>query len=135
MRRIINFIKALLGKCESKPLGEDLWERQDGVIKVKLNRVQQLPKGKGTYLTGKGLERPILIVRTKDGRYMAFTNRCSHVGRKLDPVPGEAKLRCCSLSHSTFGYDGKVLSGPAKHPITRHDVEAKKEELIIRLKQ
>ena len=85
------------------------------------------------YLEGKGLEQPVLIVRTEDDRYLAFSNRCTHGGRKLDPVPGEPVLRCCSIGHSTFDLEGNLLSGPAKEPLHRYEVAAGDGDIVISL--
>jgi Rieske Fe-S protein len=51
--------------------------------------------------------------------------------RKIDPVAGEAKLRCCSVFHSKFDYDGKPLSGPAKESLKRHQVELSQGNLVL----
>jgi len=54
-------------------------------------------------------------------------------GRKVDPVAGEATLRCCSLSHSVFDLDGKVVKGPAKDPLKKYAVEQSGGDLVITL--
>ena len=139
MRWIINFFKSLLGICETKPLAPESWSVEDGKVVVRLGDLPELcGKGKGVYLKGAGLDRPILIVRTESDQYLAYTNRCTHIGhRKLDPVPGPAPdkpmLRCCSLSHSTFDCEGNKISGPAKDPLTRHKVEISDGNLVVAL--
>ena len=130
----VSFFKALLGICTTKPLSSDLWDLEDGKIRVKLSEVPQLSnKGDAVYLKGAGLEKPVLIVRTEDDEYLAFANRCTHGGRKLDPVPGERILRCCSVGHSTFDYDGNRLEGPAKDALTGYAVELSDGNLVITL--
>lgn len=131
---ISGFVKALGGVCDTEPLSQDLWSLEGDVVRVKLSGRQDIiERGGGTYLQGKGLARPILVVRTDDDNYLAFTNRCTHIGhRKIDPVPGQKTLRCCSLFHSTFDYEGRRLSGPAKDPLTRHEVVLDKGDLLIK---
>lgn len=132
MAAICNFLKALLGICETKPLSVDLWSVEDGKAMVKISQnPRMLPKGGAVYLKGKGLKSPILIVHTDDDKYLAFTNSCTHAKRKIDPVAGERKLRCCSINHSKFDYEGKPLSGPAKEPLKRHQVELSQGNLVI----
>ena len=136
MGKSTDFIKSLLGICETKHLNPHLWSLEDKQkIRVKLSETAGLfANQKGVYLTGKGLHKPILLIKTDDGRYLAFTNRCTHLGhRKLDPVPGKPVLRCCSMNHSTFDYEGKRLTGPARHPLSRHEVEQSNGDLLIRL--
>jgi len=129
---ICGFFKAILGKCETKPLSPELWSVEGGKVVVKLSqKPDAIPKGGAAYLQGKGLQEPLLIVHTDDDKYLSFTNRCPHMKRKIDPVAGEAKLRCCSVFHSKFDYDGKPLSGPAKESLKRHQVELSQGNLVL----
>jgi len=139
MRWIINFFKALFGICDTKPLQADLWSVEENKITINLDEMPELcEKGKGIYLKGKGLKRPVLIVRTEADSYLAYTNRCTHMGhRKLDPVagpdPGQPVLRCCSLNHSTFDYEGNRITGPAKDPLVKHEVGLSEGKLVVTL--
>ena len=127
------FIKAILGRCETEPLVRDLWSIEGSTVKVKLDEVPQLARtGGAVYLESQELETPVLLVRNGD-RYLAFANKCTHGGRKLDPVPEKSMLRCCSLSHSTFDYEGRKIGGPARGPLTQHAVEVVGKELLVRL--
>lgn len=130
----MSIFKAVLGICETKPLGSNLWSLEGSKVQVKLSQMPEpLPKGGAVYLKGGGLSKPVLLLRTEDDRYLAFEDRCTHFGRKIDPVPGEAKLRCCSLFHSTYDLEGKNISGAAKMPITRYAVEQSDGDLVITL--
>ncbi|MDI6796705.1 MAG: Rieske (2Fe-2S) protein, partial [Desulfatibacillaceae bacterium] len=74
----------------------------------------------------------LLVIRDDEGQFRAFENRCSHLGhRRMDPVPGAGTIQCCSVNKSTYGYDGKVLSGPAPKPLTAYKVEKKGNTLVI----
>lgn len=130
----MGFFQALLGKCDTKPLDVGLWKIEGDKVKVQIEKAA-VGKGGATYLFGNGLKKPILIVRTAEDKYLAFENSCPHGKRKIDPVLGEAKLRCCSLGHSTFDYDGKVLGGPAKGrgTLKRYAADMSGGELVITL--
>jgi cytochrome b6-f complex iron-sulfur subunit len=129
----LSIIKAALGICETKPLNNSFWSVEGNKVIVKLNNMTEpLQKGKGVYLKGKGLAKPVLLLRTDGDVYLAFSNSCTHIGhRKLDPVPGEAKLRCCSVNHSTFDLEGNPIGGPAKKPLKRYPVERSGGDLVI----
>jgi nitrite reductase/ring-hydroxylating ferredoxin subunit len=133
----LSIIKAALGICETKPLNNSFWSVEGNKVRVKLNNMTEpLQKGKGVYLKGKGLAKPVLLLRTDGDVYMAFSNRCTHIGhRKLDPVPGEPKLRCCSVNHSTFDLEGNPIGGPAKKPLKRYAVERSGGDLVIALSE
>lgn len=125
----------LLGKCDTGPLSPELWSVEGDKVRVNLGRMDEpLAKGGAVYLKEQGLQRPVLVMRTDDDQYLAFEDRCTHIGgRKVDPVPGEARLRCCSLSHSVFDLDGNVVKGPAKDPLKKYAVEQTDGDLLITL--
>ena len=39
----------------------------------------------------------VLIVHGEDGEYHALENKCTHAGRRLDPLPGRPEVECCSI--------------------------------------
>ena len=133
MTGVADVIKSILGICETKPLSDNLWSFEGNKARVRLSQMPEpCPKGGAVYLKGQGLRIPILLVRTEDDQYLAFANRCTHMGhRKLDPAPGQPILRCCSVSHSTFDYEGRRIDGPAKEPLTRYTIDLSDGDLII----
>jgi cytochrome b6-f complex iron-sulfur subunit len=128
---LIGFFKAILGICETPPLDAALWTVEGNQVTIRLAEAAALaPVGGAVRLEGKGLASPVLVVHTGD-HYLAFENRCTHGGRKLDPVAGKDELRCCSLNHSRFDYEGNKLSGPAEGALKKYAVEKRGEELIV----
>lgn len=129
----MSFIRALLGRCDTRPLSRDYWGIEGPAVRVKLSQMPEpLKTGGAVYLEGRGLLAPILVLRAEDDRYLAFMNKCTHFGRRLDPVPGKPLVRCCSVNHSTFGYDGNKISGPAKAPLTRYEVEHSGGDILVK---
>ena len=134
MGSLVGFIKSLLGICATKLLSPGLWSLEDGKVRVKLGEVPELSQAGGAvYLEGQGLEKPVLILRTREDKYLAFASVCPHMKRKIDPVPGEPFLRCCSVMHSTFDYEGRRISGPANGSLTKYGVELDDGNLVITL--
>jgi len=132
---ITGFFKALFGVCETAKLSPELWSREGDTVRVKADQIPQLAAdGGAVYLAGQGLDVPLLVLRRSEGNYLAVSNRCTHMGRKLDPVPGKEVLRCCSVSHSSFDHEGKVTGGPAKGPLTVYPAALEKGQLVVRLK-
>ena len=131
----MSIFKAILGICETKELDSTSWRMDSGRVVVKLEDAPELnKKGGAIYLKGGALAKPLLLVRAEDGNLLAFANRCSHLlGRKVDPVPGESRLRCCSLGHSEYGYDGQVIKGPAKEPLKKYAVEINNGDIVVTL--
>jgi cytochrome b6-f complex iron-sulfur subunit len=128
------FFKAIFGVCETPPLSDQLWSTDGKRVAIRLAEATALaPLGGAVRLDGRGLASSVLIVHADTDEYLAFDNRCTHGGRKLDPVEGRRELRCCSIGHSRFDYQGNKLSGPAEGPLTLHRVEKQGEELIVTL--
>ena len=134
MGLFMGFFKALLGICETPPLDAELWTLEGGEVMIRLGAAAVLtPVGGAARLQGKGLVSPVLVVHAGDDEYLAFENRCTHHGRKLDPVEEKREIRCCSIGHARFDYEGNKLSGPAKGPVKKYSVEKRGEELIVTL--
>ncbi|MFH0821184.1 MAG: Rieske (2Fe-2S) protein [Pseudomonadota bacterium] len=119
-----DFLKALACICRTKPLSPTLWQYRDNKVTVKLADVFELQApGGAVCLDGNGLGTPILIVLGDDDEYHCFSNRCTHMGRRLDPVPGRPQVLCCSVMHSTYDYEGIGVKGPGKKAVRKYEVE------------
>jgi nitrite reductase/ring-hydroxylating ferredoxin subunit len=131
---LIGFFKAILGICDTPPLDAGLWAPERNRVTIRLGEAAALaPVGGAARVEGKGLASSILIVHAGDDEYLAFENRCTHGGRKLDPVEGKEELRCCSINHSRFDYRGNKLSGPAEGPLKKYHLEKRGDELVVTL--
>ena len=130
----MGIFKAILGICETKKLNDELWQLDGDTVTIKLSQAPELAQESGAvYLKGDCLKDPVLVFKNSDGEYIALKNKCTHKGRKIDPVSGANKLKCCSINHSTFDNKGNVLSGPAEGPLTIYEVTRDGENLVIKL--
>lgn len=118
------------------PQIEGAWIKEGDALMLDLTKLPELESlGGAVRIEGEVLPDPILIVMGEDDHYYALKNVCTHAGRMIDPVAGTITLACCSLSSSTFDYQGNVLSGPAKEPLTRYSLKNKDSKLIIDLNE
>ena len=133
----MGFFKRLFGICETPPPTDpDCWNLSGGEIEIQLDRAPELAKKGGAIrLEGKGLPEKVLLINGHDGKFHAFKNRCTHAGRRIDPFGANEQIRCCSVSKSTFDYSGKLLSGPAKGPLTSFQVKREDGRLTVHLRQ
>ena len=131
----MGFIKRVFGICRTKPPADpDCWKPGDGKIEVDLARAAELGEPGGAIrLEGSGLADRVLVLKAEDGACHAFINKCSHAGRRLDPLPGEDLVECCSVGKSRYDYTGERLSGSAKKAIKPLQVEEQAGKLIISL--
>jgi nitrite reductase/ring-hydroxylating ferredoxin subunit len=130
-------LKRIFGISATRdPQDKGCWMHRDGRVEIEWARAPELQKPCGAIrLEGRGLPHRILVVYGLDGEYHAFQNRCSHLGRRLDPVHGGEKIRCCSISNSVFDYSGNIMSGRGKGSLKKHRIEQRKCKLIIWLNQ
>ena len=129
---VVGFFKAILGICQTPPLDALLWVVEGNQVTIRLDKTAALiPVGGAARLEGKGLASSVLVVHAGGDQYLAFENRCTHGGRRLDPVAGKEELRCCSVNHSRFDYQGNKLSGPAEGSLKKYPVERRGEELVV----
>ena len=129
---LIGFFKAILGICQTPPLDAALWTVEGKQVTIRLDKAAALvPIGGAARLEGQGLASSVFIVHAGPDEYLAFENRCTHGGRRLDPVEGKRELRCCSVNHSRFDFQGNNLSGPAEGPLKKYPVEERGEKLIV----
>lgn len=128
--------KRIFGICEtSLPQDGNCWKRVGDRIEIDLQRAPELDQpGQAVRLEGPDPEERVLVLRGSDGKFHAFKNRCSHFGRRLDPVPGKQAVCCCSLGQSTYDYSGNVKSGAAKGNLQVFPVRVDEDRLIIELR-
>jgi nitrite reductase/ring-hydroxylating ferredoxin subunit len=129
----MSFWKSVLGICETPPLTRG-WYVESGEAVLDLDAAPALRRpGGAARLEGTPLPDRLLVVHGTDGRFHAYVNRCTHMGRRIDPAEAGGELRCCSVSHSRFGYDGQPAAGPAKKSLTVLPVRSDGDRLRLTL--
>ena len=131
----MGFIKRLFGICATKPPADiGCWEIRNGDVVLDISKVPEIAeKGSAVRLEGKNLDKRVLVVHGEDGNYYAFENRCTHAGRRIDPLSGESSLECCSIGKTTFDYSGKAIKGSSDKPIALFETELCDGKLVVRL--
>ena len=130
-----NIFQRIFGICATSPPTDDgCWKYEGGKVTIDISRARELADENGAIrLEQKGLPYGVLLFRGTDGRHHAFRNKCAHMGRRLDPVPGAQQVHCCSLGGSSYDYDGKILAGFAKEDVPVFEVTEEEGELTISL--
>lgn len=130
-----NFFQRIFGLCATHPPADDgCWTFSNNCVEVDLSRAPELSIPFGAIrLEGENLPVRLLLVREKDDIFHAFHNKCRHMGRRLDPVPGTKTVQCCSIGKSTYDFTGQVMSGSSKKEISTFLTTLKGEKLVITL--
>jgi nitrite reductase/ring-hydroxylating ferredoxin subunit len=96
------------------PADAGCWNLTGDKLEINLTRAPELqPIGRSIRLEDDKLPDRVLLVHADDGTFHAFRNRCACGGFRIDPVPGEAKVRCCTPMQSTYDLTGKPTG---RHP-------------------
>ena len=130
-----NIFQRLFGICVTKPPADPTcWSVSSGVITVKLAQAAELtPKGGAIRLEGNGLPKRVLVYRDDSGGLRAIENKCAHKGRRIDPVPGQGILQCCSVNAAAYEYSGKKIEGPGENRMTPLELKEENGTAVIRL--
>jgi len=131
----MSLIKKILGICRTSPPSDSSsWTFSNNIIEIDLERVPELSNTNGAIrIEGKGLPLKVLVFHGKDNTFHAIMNRCSHMGRRIDPVPDTDEIQCCSVMGSTYSYSGKVLSGPADNDLLVFPISQENNKLLIQI--
>jgi nitrite reductase/ring-hydroxylating ferredoxin subunit len=131
----MKFLKRVFGICETpQPTDPEGWTYGNGQVRLDLSRIPELKTpGGGVRLEGKGLEPRLLVFLGDDGGHHAVANRCTHMGRRIDTIPGSHTIQCCSVSKSTFTYDGQAVGGGARKPLKTYPAILQEDILTITL--
>jgi menaquinol-cytochrome c reductase iron-sulfur subunit len=70
------------------------------------------------------------VVKTPDERVVAFAPQCTHLGCAYHWDERKSEFLCPCHS-SSFGIDGRVLSGPAPRALDRYEVRVEKNKLLL----
>ena len=130
-----NIFQRLFGLCATKtPSDNECWTVKDSKVVIDIKKAVELQKpGSAIRLEGNNLPNRLLVCHGTDGNYYAFVNKCTHMGRRMDPVPETQTIQCCSIGKSTYNYDGSVVSGSAKKSLDTFTVEKSTDVIVIRL--
>jgi menaquinol-cytochrome c reductase iron-sulfur subunit len=70
------------------------------------------------------------VIKKAEGDIVAFTPQCTHLGCAYSYDANKNEFLCpCHVS--TFGLDGKVLTGPAPRALDRYDVKVAGNKLML----
>jgi nitrite reductase/ring-hydroxylating ferredoxin subunit len=124
----------ILGRpATALPENNDFWSVSNGKITVDLSKAPALAKPGGAVRLERNLSKNVLVVHGEDGAYHAYDNKCTHNGRRVDPVPGTETVQCCSMGCATFNLDGNKIAGPAKGPLHTYPVSVEDGKLVIEI--
>jgi hypothetical protein len=99
---------------------------------VDLARVVELGRpGGAVRLVSPDLPDQVIVVRGQDDCVRAYRNRCACGGFRVDPVPGEDKMRCVTPMASTYDNAGNPLTEMVQRKLDSLPVSEDGGRLVI----
>jgi Rieske Fe-S protein len=95
----------------------------------KIGRVDDLPVGGSRVFEFPSVGEPCLLVRLDADRFVAFGQKCTHLGCPVLYRRETGKLHCPCHEGYFNAEDGKVIAGPPPRPLPRIELERKGDEL------
>ncbi|MCL5992278.1 MAG: ubiquinol-cytochrome c reductase iron-sulfur subunit [Bacteroidetes bacterium] len=98
------------------------------VSNVKLGKVNDMEKDSGKIV--KFGNKPVIVIRTINGEYKAFTATCTHLDCIVQYKKEYGQIYC-ACHNGRYDLNGKNVSGPPPAPLERYNVSIKGDEVII----
>ncbi len=90
---------------------------------------EDLPVGGWKVFAYPGAGDPCVLVRLDEGRFAAYSQKCTHLGCPVVYRHEGRRLYCPCHEGFFDAADGRVLSGPPPRPLPRVELERRGDEL------
>ena len=113
---------AVLGRAPAPGSGEPVTPRP-------IASVEALPVGGSLIFDFPVPGEPCVLIRPAADRFLAFSQRCTHLGCPVLYRRDTRKFHCPCHEGYFDAEDGRVLAGPPPRPLPRIEIERKGDEL------
>lgn len=101
----------------------------DGALRLALVHYPELTADAGSLkVVAKGAADPIYVLALGNRRFAALSPICTHLGCTVEIE--ESRL-VCPCHGSNYDREGRVLRGPAEHPLGRYPVELTADDVLV----
>jgi len=119
-----------VGGCATLNAGARLLEAEASGGRIPLGPLSDLKVGDQLKVVSPALPGPVLVARVSDDEVRAVSMTCTHFGSELKLLASERRFKCTNHG-AEFAYDGSVLRGPAKNPVTAYDVAHEEGQVFL----
>jgi cytochrome b6-f complex iron-sulfur subunit len=102
---------------------------ETAVSEVTLKDAQKLPAGSA--LMFKFGTRPAMLIHHEDGRWIAMTAVCTHLGCTVQYEPQADRIHCACHGGVYNPYTGANVSGPPPKPLTLYKVKVNPDGVLV----
>jgi cytochrome b6-f complex iron-sulfur subunit len=73
---------------------------------------------------------PAILIRDSEGKYLAFTAVCTHLGCTVQYRPDLHEI-WCPCHNGTYDLQGRNVSGPPPRPLAQFQVHIQGEDIVV----
>jgi len=110
-------------------LARSLWRREEPAPAARIARADEIPAGGVRLFRYPGPEDPCLLFHTLDDRFVAYSQKCTHLSCAVFPSHDGERLECPCHEGFFSVHDGRVLQGPPPRPLPRIRLERRGDDL------
>jgi Rieske Fe-S protein len=98
-------------------------------VALKIGEVGDLPVGGSKVFGYPGADEPCLLVRSDADTFVAYAQKCTHLGCPVVYEAESRRLQCPCHAGFFDAANGRVLAGPPSRPLARVALERRGDEL------
>jgi len=99
-------------------------------VVIKIDAASPLNKVGGSAVVNSS-QGKIIVVRTGETSFVAYSAVCTHKGTTIDYVAGENKFVCPNHGSKFSAADGSVANGPARTALASYPASAKASDVTV----
>ncbi len=105
------------------------FRKEEAFSRALVARTGDIPRGGVKLFTYPGPQDPCILFHTQAGRFVAYSQKCTHLSCAVIPAQDGQRIEC-PCHHGFFSIeDGRVLQGPPPRPLPRIVLDRQGEEL------
>ncbi|OIR03982.1 cytochrome b6-f complex iron-sulfur subunit [mine drainage metagenome] len=138
-RGFVKLAVGAVGACYAAAIGYPVYRyltspaemeaAEAAVSEVTLKDAEHLPAG--TALMFKFGAHPAVLIHHKDGKWVALTAVCTHLGCTVQYHPEADLIKCACHGGVYNAYTGKNIDGPPPRPLTAYKVTVDKGDVKV----
>jgi Rieske Fe-S protein len=110
-------------------LAKSLWRSEEVMAARFVARTGDIPINGVKVFRYPGPDDPCLLMRTAEGAWVAYSQKCTHLSCAVFPSTDGQRLECPCHEGYFSVRDGRVLQGPPPRPLPRVRLEARGSEI------
>jgi Rieske Fe-S protein len=104
-------------------------QRRPAPTRAKIAAVDEVPAGTAKMFNFPGEHDPCLLIRTTDGAFVAYSQKCTHLSCAVVPKVAEGVLHCPCHEGLFDLLTGRNIAGPPTRPLPKIELEVQGDDI------